>query len=436
MQHNIYTPKIFLTICIISAYLNVWSQCSFTVNAGNDTTLCNGGGTVELNGSSDALLSDILSVEWQPAADLSATDVFDPVADITVTTMYILSVSVASEDNLIINGDFNDGATGFTTEYDPASGGDVGPLSTQGQFDISTDPNDSHVNFASFGDHTSGDGNMLVVNASEEDDMQVWCQEVVVSPFNDYSLDAWAANCHYLSPAILQFTINDIPVGDDLNLPSAMGVWKHFSGEWNSGINTSAEICITDINTDAAGNDFALDDISFNGPCTVRDSMTIFVSPPVTAPVISQSGDSLIADDSYASYAWYKDEVLIPGADTWYYTGFTSGSYVLVVSDENGCTAESSVYYVQDHSDAITISDDEQKVDLYPDPSDGIISIINPGTITSLPFFIVNAGGSVVYKGELKQDIQAFDIRHLPGGFYTFLISTEKGFTSRHFILK
>ena len=78
-------------------------------------------------------------------------------------------------------------------------------------------------------------------------------------------IPAFATSIESSSPAILQFAIDGTPAGLLFALSATTCNWQEFYEIWNSGSNTSIEICITNQNTAGGGNDFALDDISF-GP--------------------------------------------------------------------------------------------------------------------------------------------------------------------------
>src|SRR6202008_2603979 len=63
---------------------------------------------------------------------------------------------------LVTNGDFSAGNTGFSSNYILGTGGSYGAVSNAGTYSITTNPKLAHSNFAIFGDHTTGTGNMLV----------------------------------------------------------------------------------------------------------------------------------------------------------------------------------------------------------------------------------------------------------------------------------
>ena len=62
------------------------------------------------------------------------------------------------------------------------------------------------------------------------------------------------------SHAELVFRFNGLQLGNSF-IASNPGEWLQFSAAWDSGSNTNLTLAILDLNTNANGNDFALDDI-------------------------------------------------------------------------------------------------------------------------------------------------------------------------------
>lgn len=100
----------------------------------------------------------------------------------------VLSIMVmpvhAISPNLITNGDFEAGNTGFNTQYnylDPAITGSW-TLGPEYMYTVSTNPHDYHSSWASFGDHTSGTGKMMIVNGTylNAETKTVWSQDVTL----------------------------------------------------------------------------------------------------------------------------------------------------------------------------------------------------------------------------------------------------------------
>lgn len=236
------------------------------------------------------------------------------VYDVTVTAatgcMGNASIGVAQE--LVVNGDFELGDTGFFTEYDYATGFNLWP---EGEYAVDDDAHLYHTNF--YGrDHTTPaqTGNFMMINGSTSlignpaRPRIIWQQTVNVLPFTDYYFSAWAMNLNPASPAKLQFEINGIAVGTIADLSTApkptnnsqvnINNWIRFYSNptWNSGTNTTAIIKIVNLNTVAGGNDFGLDDISFG---TLRPFISLISAPGTDAQTVC--ANSPIDDIIYAA---------------------------------------------------------------------------------------------------------------------------------------
>ena len=96
-------------------------------------------------------------------------------------------VASASPINLIINGGFEAGNTGFTSGYEFIADPDplVGLLLPR-RYTIADNTNVSHPLWLDL----TGDGQMMVVNGSTLTSNIVWRQEVAVDPFTTYNFGA------------------------------------------------------------------------------------------------------------------------------------------------------------------------------------------------------------------------------------------------------
>jgi len=170
--------------------------------------------------------------------------------------------------NVVSNGDFSSGNIGFTSSYNmPSScaGCCCGVLTREGAYAVNSNPHNVHSRFTSMGDHTSGSGEMLVVNGAPVTGVTVWNENITVLPNTDYVFSVWATSVNPVSPAILQFSINGGALGTiALSSSVATGIWQYFTTVWNSGsASGSIPIALVNQNTAASGNDFAVDDIVF-----------------------------------------------------------------------------------------------------------------------------------------------------------------------------
>lgn len=168
----------------------------------------------------------------------------------------------AGAAELVTNGDFEAGNTGFTSDYTYMVANFYDPA----VYGVDNDPQDGHGSFASFGDHTSGTGLMMVVNGSETPDSIFWGQaSLSIIQNTDYTFSFWMASVYPENPAVIAPTVNGLALTPLANAPGATGVWTQHIYTWNSGDATSATFELVNNNLNYHGNDFALDDISFSG---------------------------------------------------------------------------------------------------------------------------------------------------------------------------
>ena len=165
--------------------------------------------------------------------------------------------------NLIINGDFEQGNTGFSTAY-TYNASSTYPF----RYCIKTNPHAWDGGYASFGDHTTGSGNMMLIDASGNAaggaGQICWSQTVAVLANMDYTFSAWIAQIYLNGLASnIEFSINGVSVGTFL-VPTTTPEWQQFTTTWNAGSAATAVIAIRETtgNNTSPGNDFALDDIS------------------------------------------------------------------------------------------------------------------------------------------------------------------------------
>jgi gliding motility-associated-like protein len=253
------------TVPVTLNSMNV-TPATATICAGDSVALSASGGTV---------------YSWSPATGLSSTGGANVWAFPTVSTTYYCSTTCGS--NLITNGDFSLGYSGFSTGYNlcgtPGSCG-------SGDYIISTTAADHHAGWTCT-DHTTGSGNFMILDGSTTPGTNVWCQTVTVIPGTNYTFSFWAnatTNWWNLNPAGLHAYFNGVNIGAVVTPLNPICDWVSFSGNWNSGALTSVNICIIDTCIEFGGNDFAIDDISLTlANSAIFDSCTITVNNGATA---------------------------------------------------------------------------------------------------------------------------------------------------------
>lgn len=175
--------------------------------------------------------------------------------------------------DFVVNGDFEAGNTGFTSDYVYVTPG-PGHLGAQGVYTIDTNPHNSHTSFANMGDHTTGTGLMMILNG-KAGDSSVWEETVTGLLIGElYTFSAWASSVHPTSPASLELRVNGLTV-DSIALSSTTNYWLQGLGTWTAD-STTATLRIVDVNGASSGNDFAVDDISFAGPVPEPATVAVF----------------------------------------------------------------------------------------------------------------------------------------------------------------
>lgn len=399
-----------LIFIIVIGSSQISAQCSFwtevPVNLGNDTTICAGADLVLDAGAE-------YNYEFYSWSTGQATQ------SITVNTpgQYIITTGMVGS-NLVVNGDFSAGATGFTSGYVPGTGGSWGLLSVEGTYAAATSPSAVHTNFLPCTDHTTGTGNMLVVNGAGTP-VSLWCQTITVTPNTDYLFSTWITNAlNDPNVAQLQFSINGVDLGTPFTTTVNACEWVQFNATWNSGSNTSADICIINQNTSTSGNDFAIDDISFYEVCTVSDtidvqveSFTVDAGPDLTYCPNALETITATSDLQGVDFSWSSGETT---ADL---TATQSGTYTVTATSQLGCTATDDV--------DITVTPMNWGIDtVLTGPTacgqnNGYVSVLTNGTFDVPPVYTWSGPGP----GSSNQ-INASVFQNLsPGWYYLTIVS-------------
>ncbi|MDD4848157.1 MAG: hypothetical protein PHR53_05270 [Bacteroidales bacterium] len=235
------------------------------LNVCDDITIC--------EGESVQLWAEGVSFyEWFPIIGLSNTHISNPMASPINTITYYIT-GYYSGENVVENGNFNAGNTGFTTQYTHNSN-----LWGEGTYFVGADASNYHSNFVGH-DHTTGNGNFMIINGYPGTNVTIWSQVIQVSPNTEYSFSTWVCTLagNPDEVAQLQFSINGTQIGEIFPAPPSYNVWQQFYQIWNSGDATEATITILNQNTLQSGNDFGLDDISFVPVIGEQDSVTVTV---------------------------------------------------------------------------------------------------------------------------------------------------------------
>ena len=315
-------------------------------------TYCRPSGLVLLSSSAAS------SYVWNTGAITQEIEI-DQAGTYSVTVMNAQGcssqASIEIGNELVTNGNFSAGNTGFSTVYsyraDIAGATELYP---EGTYAIVPNANTVHNLF--YGrERNNGTGNIMVINGHPGLGSVVWSQNSIsVQPQTTYYFSAWAMSTVNGNNAVLQFSINGNQVGTIAYLPNGYTNnngpynWVRFYGTWNSGSQTSANLSIVNLNTVLGGNDFALDDISF----ATMSPIPLSISPTANTGLPICAGSPLFMNSNAAGgsspfvYAWtgpngFTSAEVNPNISASATTAM-SGMYQVAVTDAMGCTANQS----------------------------------------------------------------------------------------------
>ncbi len=300
-----------------------------------DTTIC-------FKSSKQLLTVPALSFCWSPTSFLSDPLSPNPITSTPGSITYYFTAEIPGT-NIISNGNFSAGNSGFTSAYNYAA-----TNTTEGEYFVGASPQAWNASLSNCGDHTTGSGNMLLVNGSPAPNVKVWTQTVTVTPNTNYAFSSWIQALYPPNPAQLSFSINGADVGNLITASLPPCNWTQFYTTWNSGNNTSALIAIINKNTQVQGNDFALDDISFAPVLIKRDSVKITIDSPfvktLTDTATCKGMPVQLTSTGAAQYSWtpaaglnnasVSNPIATPADTT---------QYIVTGTNARGCIAKDTV---------------------------------------------------------------------------------------------
>lgn len=402
--------KNIIIIFFIFSVQYTFSQCipgGAPLNLGNDTIICPGSSLVlsAPNGYDNYVWSNG-SGDQEVVVNQSGT--------------YVITASILGP-NLVVNGNFESGNIGFSSAYALGTGGAWGLVSNEATYAVVSSPNLAHSNFMPCADVTPAPGTqMMVINGAASPGLSVWCQTVPVTPGLNYQFSAWISNAlNDANVAQLQFSINGVSLGPVFSTPTLGCSWQQYAQTWNAGAATSAEICIVNLNTLPAGNDFMLDDIFFAQACVDTDTIQVIVEahtvnagPDITFCGHEPETITGTASNSNLSLTWSD------GTNGATLTPSTSGPYTLTGTSALGCVFEDVVQVT-----VIPVNWNIENIIMIPTAcgqNSGAISAQTGGT------FPPNTSTQYTWTNEAGQNLTASVWNNIGSGWY-FLTITNSG---------
>jgi len=262
---------------------------------------------------------------------------------------YTVYGSVLSGINLLTNGNFESGNTGFTSAYT----NNQTSLQAESTYAIVQNPNSVHSGFTNCGDHTTGSGYQMVINGATAPNVTIWSQTVNCTPNTYYQLTYWLQSVVSNSASRLQLFANGSSVGPVYTANLTLCSYKQYIYNWNSGTSTSVLLELKNMNTEGGGNDFAIDDIVFQSAYQVTSSVNVVVNSTVPSVSIVSSANNVPAGTAVSftanptnagatpTYQWRVNGVNVPGETdkTFTYVPQNGDVVTCVITSSNTCSS-------------------------------------------------------------------------------------------------
>ena len=174
----------------------------------------------------------------------------------------------------------------FTTDYTQVFAQDGASAYPAGTYAIGPDANLYHNLWVSYGDHTTGSGNYMIVNGMQDTDATVWESGSISLGAGTYTFSAWVANscCGFgFDPsdnAAPRLTFNGIvgeAVGKTVSTATAGGWTQLFTTFTVGAGGATGNLILKSQQSDTSGNDFGIDDIQLGtggSPDSVPEAAT------------------------------------------------------------------------------------------------------------------------------------------------------------------
>ena len=197
---------------------------------------------------------------------------------------------ITSEQNLVKNGDFEEGSTPFDSDYNEEE------LAGAGNYRITDDA----YKFSPIYFKGKGEGNFMTVDGANGENMTVWSQKISVKKNTTYFFSCWTSTLNVKTgpPAVLQFSINGKLLDVPFKCPKKLNKWEQFFVLWNSEGTEEIEIRIVSQNPDWDGNDFGLDRIKFY-ECQEVKLKIVEDKPVVLRNVLFDTNSAVILESSF-----------------------------------------------------------------------------------------------------------------------------------------
>lgn len=382
--------------------------CQLISDAGTDVTMCTGSSTT-LNASA----TNAVSYAWTPTTNLSNPAIANPIANPTVTTSYVVSITNTTGcidlDTVVVT------VLPLPSPSITASGptsfciGDSVILTSAPAVSYlwSTSPNDT---LQSIVVTTSGTYTVNISNGTG-------CSSIASQSVTVFALPTISAGSN--DSTCLSTNVNLLATGPG----GATFIWHPGSTLSDSTIANPVAGPTTSTMYYVVG--------TASGGCSNNDTVTITVLGNPGVPTIVKGNDTLYCTQTGAAYQWYFNGTPIPGpagtSQNYVYT--MNGSYYVEIFNSFGCSTVSVPISISD----VGVIELEQSIGLnvYPNPTNSDLTIeMNLSKINDVKMILMNITGQIIYSEEIFQLIGEYkkqiDLQKYSEGIYNLQIITNE----------
>ena len=349
------------TITLTSGTITKAITCSGFVSATAPSIVAGGGidcstNTINLKSTYSAGVSNLY---WTGPNSFYSTVQNPSITNATSVNegTYTVTGSILSTVNLITNGDFEAGVTGFTSEYTYWPIGTPGDMS-ESRYAVVTLPSLIHSGYNKMSpDHTSKTGYQLVINGAGTE-KTIWSptKPITVTPNTNYQFIYWVqtvVNGGDTSPSKLQLYANGVAAGPVYTANPETGSWMSFVYNWNSGSSTTVNLQLKNENFVSGGNDFALDDISFQPVVQISSSVKVTLNKAPSLLLVTAAANPVNAGTNVTfstiptnggtapTFQWYINGAIVAGATspTYSYVPLNNDSIKCIMTPVGACVS-------------------------------------------------------------------------------------------------
>jgi len=388
-------------ITMVSSTTTRTVMCSGTVFATTPSILTSGGlncagDKIELGSSSN----DINILYWTGPnnyySQLAGPTINAPITSSMYGT-YTVTGSLPTGANLVTNGTFEAGNVGFLSSYSYINVTADGTNNTnEGIYAIIDIPHWLHSGFSTSVDSPDAGTKQMVINGATIANVTVWSETVKVVPNSTYQFSYWLQSVVDGNPSIIQLYANNQPIGTPFTAVQAVGNYRKYYYNWDSGSSTSVTLDLRNQNTAQGGNDFALDNIDFRTVTQVSSSVNVTSNP---AAAVTISTPTLNVATKIATGTTGTSTIFTATPTN----GGTAPTYVWTVTNKANIvvsypsTSSSTFNYVPSDGDVIKCVMTSNSSCIKTDPKDATSNLITMAVAGTKNYWLgaVGAGGTV-----------------------------------------